>query len=467
MKNTLILVFTAIVLSGCTEDFATLNTNGNEPETASGALLLPTVIFDLADLSVNQQFAFGNTIGQYTANYEFNDIDLFRWTSDDRFWGIYSTLQDVADIEQFGTETEDPNYEAVALILRSYGFSILTDTYGDVPYSQATRAQEGVFNPAYDTQEDIYAGLLADLERAASLIDESATITGDILYGGNMNYWKRFANSLRLRLLLRSSNVQDNATAMSTIVSDPDQFPVFENNEQHAVYQYSGSLPDLSPYSVGRGRAYDFYLGIPTTHIIGLLTENNDPRLAVWFDPQIGTTEFVGTAPGQLLGDVGRPDEFASKNAAFFDVANRISSAFLTASEVQFILAEAAEKGLVSGSAGDYYAAAVRLSFAEWDLPVPENYLEITAPYATDTEVLAEQKWLALYRNPLQGWLNWKRTGLPSFIAAGPGTVNNGQVPVRLMYPALEQSVNAVNYTTAAARIGGDNINQRVWWAAP
>lgn len=465
MKNiALLLLLCTCVLASCTDNFEEINTNGNQPETVTGALLLPTALFDLADLGVNQNYGFGNTIGQYSANYEFNDLDLYDWTSDGRYWGIYGILQDVADIEDFGVRTGNANYEAVGIILRSYGVSVLTDVYGDVPYTEASRADEGIFAPAYDEQSAIYNNILTELKRASDLIDTNGSLSGDLLYNGDMTNWKRFANSLRLRLLLRSSDVQDNGTAMREIVDNPDRYPVFASNDQHAVYQYSGSLPNLSPYSAGRGRAYDYYLGIPTDHLIDLLKANNDPRLQAWFDPKPATTEYLGTAPGQNLGDVGRPGDFASKAASFFNDPAKLNSPWLTAAETQFILAEAAEKGLIDGDAKTYYDRAVTLSFAQWGLEVPADFLATTAPYSADTEVLAEQKWLALYHNSVQGWLSWKRTGKPSFITAGPGTVNGGKVPVRLMYPAIEQSVNAANYRAAADGIGGDNINSRVWW---
>lgn len=463
MKKTAFL-FLALFALACTDDFEELNTNNDQPESVSGALLLPTVIFNYADLMVNQNYAFGNTIGQYSANYEFNGLDIFNWNSDGRFWGIYSILQDVKDIELFGQITANPNYEAVAIIMQSFGVSILTDAYGDVPYTEATQAAEGVFAPVYDSQESIYQGLLTELERANGMIDVSGTIDGDILYGGDMMKWKKFANSLRMRLLLRSSGAQNNATAMQTIVSNPTQFPVFESNADNADYKYSGSLPNLSPYSAGRGRAYDYYLGIPTTHLINTLAANNDPRLQAWFDPVDGTTDFLGTAPGQSLGDVGRPADFSTKAASFFDISNKISGIFMTYSELNFIMAEAAEAGMITGDAGAYYDQAVSASFDQWGVAMPADYLTTSAPYNAATEVLAEQKWVSLYHNSIQGWFNWKRTGLPSFIQAGPGTVNGGAFPVRIMYPALEQSVNAQNYTAAAAGIGGDNISTRVWW---
>jgi hypothetical protein len=465
MKNfCFTLLLCTCVLASCTDGFETINTNDNQPETVTPALLLPTVLFDLANLGVTENYNFGNTVGQYTANYEANDLDIYDWISDDRYWGIYGTLQDVEDIRRFGVDRQDANYEAVAIIIRSYGISLLTDVYGNVPFSEALRAEEGVFNPVYDAQEDIYEQLLADLKTANDLIDTEASISGDLLYGGDMMNWRRFANSLRLRLLLRSSDVREAAAEIAEIVNTPTRFPIFETNGQHAVYRYTGTLPNLSPLSVGRGRAYDYYLGIPTDHLIGLLRTNDDPRLAAWFDPKAGTDDYIGIAPGQSLGDIGRPASFASKDAAFFGVADKITSPWLTAAEVRFLLAEAAAAGLIDGSARDYYDQGVTLSFGQWGLDVPADFLTVTAPYDANTEVLAEQKWLAQYHNSVQGWLDWKRTGLPSFITAGPGTINNGEVPVRLMYPALEQSINAGNYQAAAVAIGGDNINSRVWW---
>ncbi len=451
------------VLASCTDDFEEINTNTNEPGTAPPSLLLPAVLFDFADLGVTQNYVFGNVIAQYTANYEFNDLDLYDWTSDGRFWGIYGILQDVEDIRDFGERTGDDNYYAVATILRAYGISLITDAYGDAPFSEAGKADAGVFAPVYDTQESIYSTLLLELEAANDRIDVSESIEGDLLYSGDMLNWRRFANSLRLRLLLRSSNVSDNGAEMQEILDNPGRFPIFENNEHDAVYRYSGVLPNLSPFSAPRGRAYDYYLGVPTTHLIGSLQDKADPRLEVWFDPRAGTDdEYLGTAPGQTLGNVGRPADFASKAAEFFDRSDRIGSMWLTAAEIQFILAEAAQLGLITGGAEEFYAEGVKLSFARWGLTLPEGYLSAAAPYSVDN--LHEQKWLALYHNSVQAWHHWRRTGKPGFIMAGPGTVNGGEVPVRLMYPAIEQSVNMANYRAAAENIGGDNVNSRVWW---
>ena len=467
MKKLVYTSLLALMLAGmaCTANFEEINTNLNQPLAVTGDLLLPTVIFDLADFSVNQSFGLGDIISQYYAHYEFNDLDIYRWTSDGSFWALYDYLQNIRDIKQYGVENELAGYEAVALILEAYAFSQLTDAYGDVPYSQANQAEAGIIAPAYDAQETIYDGIIASLERANTLIDGDASVAGDILFGGNMNAWKKFANTLRVRLLMRISDVRDVSASLQQIVGDPITYPLFASTGDDAIYRYAGASPNLSPYSQGRGREYEYFLAMPTTRFIGLLQAHEDPRIHEWLGYKGGTTEYIGVQPGLNLGDIGRPTAYASKDSSFFYEPAKIAAIFITYSELNFLLAEAAERDLITGDAQSYYEAGVTASFAQWGVAMPTDFLTSKAPYqAGNLDRLFEQKWLALYRTCTEAWFDWKRTGKPAFIQAGPGNINGNQVPVRLMYPSLEQSVNVANYSAASQRIGGDNINTRVWW---
>ncbi|HMQ50213.1 MAG TPA: SusD/RagB family nutrient-binding outer membrane lipoprotein [Saprospiraceae bacterium] len=465
MKKYLFSIAILLGVVSCTQDFENINTNPNEPITVSGDLLLRSAIFDLSNLLVSETYGFTDIVAQYTANYEFNQLDIYNWTSDSRFWYLYDYLQDVKDVKRYGSENELPNYEAVALILEAFSYSILTDAYGDVPFSESNQAEVGVLSPVYDTQASIYGNILAQLEQANQLIDESSSIEGDLLYGGDMHKWRKFANSLRVRLLMRTSNVQNVSAALQAIVDNPAQYPVFESIDDNAVYYYSGVTPDISPYSSGLGREYEYYLGIPSTHFVNLLLENSDPRIEEWLDEhekEDGILEYIGTAPGQDQGDIGRPGDFASKDASYFYDPAKISAIFMPFSELNFLFAEAAHRNIIGGEAADWYEAGVQAAFEEWGVTMPDEFLSVAVPF--DENNLFEQKWLALYHCGMEAWFDWKRTGKPDFIQAGPGNVNNGQVPVRLMYPSLEQSVNATNYQAASQRIGGDNINTRVWW---
>lgn len=464
----LLLIFGLLGLAACSDRFEEINANPNEPASVSGDLLLPTVAYDIANLLVNETYGFNDIVAQYTANYEYNQLDIYNWTSDSRFWGLYQVLQNLKDIKQYGVDNELPNYEAVALIWETFCFSILTDAYGDVPFSAANKAEDGIYSPPYDPQADIYAQLFANLVRANSIIDESSSISGDILYDGNMTQWRKFANSLRVRLLMRTSEVQDVSETLQAIVDEPGEFPVFESNDDNAVYYYSGVIPNISPYSSGIGREYEYYLGVPTTHFIDALLQNDDPRIHEWLDyheAEDGTLSYIGVAPCLNQGDIDRPIDYCSKDASYFAEPSKISAIIMTAAELNFLLAEAAARGLIAQDAKALYETAVGLSFDQWGVPMPDDFLSAKAPYeAGNLDNLYEQKWLALYHCGIEAWLDWKRTGKPGFLQAGPGNVNNGLVPVRLMYPSLEQSVNAANYQAASQRIGGDNINSRVWW---
>ena len=467
--NKLLYIFLYSILmfgfSACTNDFEELNTNPNEPESVSADFLLPTVEFDLANSMVTNTQDFGDLLMQYHARYEFNDIDIYNWTASSRYWSWYSILQDVSDIIQYGQDNNNPNFEAIGLILKSFAFSHITDAYGPVPYDEALEAKTGNTTPAYDSQESIYQDMLADLERANSIIG-SGSVNGDHMYGGDMSKWKKFANSLRVRLLMRTSNVQNVSAALTAIVNDPVTYPLFENNGDNAIYDYTGALPSISPISSGVGRAYEYYLAIPTTTFINTLKKYDDPRIDEWLDPN-GFPEYKGTDPGQVLADIGRPADFSTKDSSYFDVSGKVDAIYMTYSELQFLLAEAAERAILSEDAQSFYEAGVQASFDQWGVPIPSDYLSGKAAYESgNMEKLFDQKWLSLYRNTTEAWFDWKRTGMPAFIQAGPGTQNDGEIPVRLLYPGIEQSVNPESYQAAVSALGADDINMRVWWDA-
>ncbi len=472
-KITYLLII--IELCGCTSDFEDLNTNPNNPNTASENLLLPTVIFDLSNIIVNETYNFGDVIAHYAAQYENNSIDIYRWQADDRFWTpMYKILQNINDIKLIAEENNNDNYKAITLILEAYIFSIITDAYGDVPMLESNRTEEGLINPVYDSQQDIYTLLFEKLEEANDIINQSDPIDGDILYGGDTSKWKKFANSLHLRLLLRISNIQNVDSKMMTLLNNPDIFPIFDSNVDNAIYKYTGNLPDVSEISqTGGGRGYEYYLRVPTTHFIDLLSNNSDPRLELFVSPRdcdVNNPDCVsdllqGLEPGQSISNNGRPADFSRRAVSFFESPTKIQGIFMTFSELNFILAEARENGFIMTSdAETYYNTAIQASFEQWDVTIPSDFLTTTIPYDNNTDRLYEQKWLALYHSGVESWFDWKRTGKPSFIQAGTGNLNDGKVPVRLKYPSLEQSVNTENYENASAAMGGDNINSSSWW---
>lgn len=468
MKKFICLVGFMLLISACTQNFEALNTNKNAPLTAEENLLLPDVIFSLANLMVRETYVFNDVVAQYAGNYEYNDLDLYRWFPDDRFWTpMYAILQNISDIKKIAKAKKQKNYQAVALILEAYIYSTITDAYGAAPMQEANRTSEGFTAPKYNGQAEIYAAIFEKLDRANTLLTKEQGIGGDILFKGDVEKWQKFANSLHLRFLLKVSKVKNTSAQMRTILADPQRYPIFTSNQDNAIYHYSGTSPDISPIAApGGGRAYDYFRPIPTTHFIETLHKHKDPRLHLWVSPKKGTDDrTLGVTPGINIGDIGRPAAYSRRSEAFFKASTKINSILMTYSELNFILAEAAEKNMIAGNPKSYYEKAVTASFGQWKTEMPADFLSERAPYGKDNENLYEQKWLALYHCGIEAWLNQKRTGKPSFLKAGAATVNNSKIPLRLKYPGLERSVNEKNYQDALKTMGGaDDINAPAWW---
>lgn len=466
MKKIILLLLICGACFSCTDGFEEINTNKNQPTASQPKQMLPNIIFNLANTNVSNAFNFGDIVAQYGGNYEYNELDVYNWGADDRFWGMYKWLNDIYDLKKQAIAINDKNYEAIGLVLETYTMSLITDSYGNAPYSEASKGEGGILKPKYNTQEAIYTQLLLNLDKANSLIDIKSKVEGDLLFNGDMMKWKKFANSLHIRLLMRISNKVNVSTKLTEIVSKTTDYPLFQSNSDNANYVYSGSFPNISPMSDGINRLYGYNIVIPSTHLVNTLITNNDPRLDEWIDPIIGTTNQLGLQPGLTLDQIGEPSKYSRRAEDYFYTKTKISSLFMTYSELNFLLAEAHQRNLITtGAAQSYYNTAVEASFKQWNVIMPTDYLTVTAPYSTTTEVLYTQKWLALYHTGVESWLDWKRTGKPSFIKAGPGAKNNGKIPRRIMYPSLEQSVNKENNSDALQKIGGtDDINAKTWW---
>jgi hypothetical protein len=390
----------------------------------------------------------------------------------------------------------------VALILKSWLFSLATDAYGDIPYSEAIKAKtSGVYLPKYDTQEAIYNGLLADLKKANEILGTSnETIAGDILYNGSVIKWRRLANSLRLRLLMRLSKKRSVNADMQAIVGNLTQNPIMTSNDDNAELKYLADVPanQWPLYSSRVGSFDEIRVGKTLSDRLRAI---NDPRLSVFGRPSqrsiaAGTPVIEGVPNG--LGDVaalnfnGGPQGVSrvgysyaclvcNDNNQAAPLPNVARGILMNYSELQFILAEASEKGMITSSTSTetYYLNGVQSNFAYYAAMVPAAYgITVTPPatyytqpavayVGTSTEKLGKialQKWVSLFFTGLEAWFDWRRTGLP-VIVPGVDNLNNNRVPVRFIYPLSEQALNKVNRDAAVARQGVDDINTLIWIA--
>ncbi|MDH5604198.1 MAG: SusD/RagB family nutrient-binding outer membrane lipoprotein [Cyclobacteriaceae bacterium] len=495
--KTIVVICLTILPFSCTKDFEELNNNPNVPESVDNpGLLLTDVIRGSMDNLYTGAWRRGNIVADYMAN---QFVSAFDWAPADAseffLWSFYDYLRGVYTINEIAENKALKNYQGISLVLKSFMFQSMTDIYGAIPYSEAIKAKsEGINFPGYDSQEEIYNGILADLEKANELLgagDEA--VVGDILYGGDMMKWKKFANSLRLRCLLRLELRRDPTAEMKKMLSDPGKYPLFSSHDEQAALQYVVEFP--------RYRVLNFASSTrASTSLVERLSAIKDPRLYVYAQPtpaSVGSNSPVykgvpngienpdlvnggslnQSPPGMLWASLAWSAEFASPTAA--------QTLLMTHAELQFILAEAAQKGYIEGgetAAEQYYSSGMKSSFSYYASRIPDNY---TWPKASDVipdpsyytqgavsyvgsheEKLAKialQKWISLFNCGFEAWSEWRRTGMPEIV---PGPTTLGFVPVRFYYPLTEQSFNNNNYAKALEQQGPDYLTTQVWWDA-
>ncbi len=471
----------AMMALGCTQDFEEINNNPNNPTAVPVSLLLPGVIRSMSNEIVNTGWSIGNIVMQYSAKIQFVNEDRYLWDERNGIWNsVYSNMRDVKNIYDLAEARGQRNYQGLALVMKSWMFSLVTDCYGDAPYTEATLGKSDLFFPVYDAQEVIYNGILADLETANQLLGSSPEeVEGDILFDGDIVAWKKLANSLHIRYLMRISKRRDVSADLRKILSDPLTYPIFEGNEDNAALTYLVASPNQFPIHTARVGSFDEFRLSKT--LGDTLTSLDDPRLMIFARPTVasvaaGTPEIAGIPNGlddvealtynggaqfvSRLGPIYFEDAISPKG---IDIAKGFVMDY---AELQFILAEAAQKGFIAGDAKTFYENGIEASFAFYGLEVPAGYLQLPqVAFASNTalEQIGFQKWIALFFHGVESWIDWRRTGIPS-ITPGKANLNDDRVPVRFIYPISEQALNSDNRDAAVARQGVDDINTKVWW---
>jgi len=364
MKRKVLYSFVAALVlfffsPSCSKDFDEINTNPNSPgiEQASPGMLLTNAIESMTD-RVHEIF-FGHEMGscwvQHMAKVQYPDEDRYvpRMGVINNTWNSFYAASgyDAQTIYNLAVSAENDSYMAVALILKSYIVSVLTDEFGDVPYTDAWKGTDEtpVLSPVYDTQESIYAALLENLATANDLLSEDGPeIEGDILFGGDLMAWKKFSNSLRLRLLMRRSDRVDPTTDMTAIFGDPTTYPILESNGDNVALIYLGSNPNNNPINENRKTRDDHRV---SNSIIDYLYTDKSPdyRVVVYAELAANSDDWVGLPNGMTsagaLNYLGNGLAETSKIGTYFSAASA-PGMLLSYAEVLFIKAEAAARDL-------------------------------------------------------------------------------------------------------------------------
>jgi hypothetical protein len=475
MKRIITLLFgLAVVIAGCDKNFADININRNAPQEVSPALVLPGILRSIFQFEVNQSFTYGNTSVNMVVKSFDDQPGRYNWTTSGVWGHCYGNLRDIAAMSQAAAREEKPLYEGVALILRAYLIGLNTQIHGDIPYTEAIGGKtNGNFTPAYDEQERIFEGIISDLERANEILSTGGTIAGDIIYNGNPMLWRKFANSYRLRILTRLSEKWAVGPMIQTIVNDNGRYPLFQSNADSFALAFLSSAPNQYPMHTYRlGDITDQRL---CKSLADTLLIYQDPRIAAYATPtsnsvQTGQPVYVGVPNGLYNAAInnyngGEANQSHISDRYYSDPA--ATHTIMSYAELQFILAEGALKGWISGDARTFYEAGITAAYAALGTPMSTGYLsqprvQLSANQTVALQQIIVQKWIASFYYGMEAYFEYRRTGFPH-IVPGPDNVNDNRVPMRFRYPTQEQDLNGENYNAAVARQGKDDINTRMW----
>ncbi len=488
----------------CDSGFDELNTNETDATTIDPVFQLNNAIINTSypgsvlvyDMGIVQQIVTPNSGVLTGANFNQDN----RNSTDDMWINYYqNVIRHTRDIiGRIEDNPERSNLLQMTRILQAYAFMLLTDTYGDIPYFESGKAfTDQNFFPVYDAQQDIYPDIIQELTEASGALDAAGTKeTADVLYGGDVEQWRKFGYSLLLRAGMRLSKV--NPTQAAQIVATAVQGGVITTNADNAVIRHDANYRNGPGVTLNATEANNYYLAEP---FVDYLKNTNDPRLASIAVTYVGAATGPEQVPGpdgngsndpsiqigmpmghndgtikQVATDMGLASFYEFAQADRTRVVTQTSPMFLvTASQTQLLMAEAAYRGWISGSAEEYYNNGVRAhmeqmaSYGEASaVPEEEIAAYLTANPFSESMALEQintQYWVASFLNGPEAFANFRRSGYPALEPNPfPSQDITGDFIRRLTYPSSEIAVNTENVNAAIARMGADNLDTRVWW---
>jgi hypothetical protein len=454
-KSLIVLMMVGLFgLTAC-DEFLDVNTDPNNPTEVPVSLLMTSSQTYLAYTMGGDVNRYAGTFVQHFAGVQGQaqeEYDLYNFGDDEtnNFWrfGMYAgALGDLDLIMKDASANGSPHYEGVAKIMMAYGIGAMTDLFGRVPFSEAFQFTDNT-TPAYDNQEDIYNTIINDLtEQGIALCQESESVfspgSDDLIYGGDLNKWIKFARFLQLRYHNHKS-VQDaegSANAILALLDDnDDEFTATGDAANFFFFLSPNSGHPLFQFEQQRGQI------AVSDEVLDRMNALNDPRIPLYADSIPGGT-YVGAPNGTTIQD--QVHETFSGVGPFYESSNS-PVPLGTYYEQKFIEAEAAMRLNQTGRAHQAYLAAIRANFdalgldqAAYDAYVGQATVDPGEANLT-MELLMTQKFLAMFTQGAESWTDWRRTGIPA-ITPSIGNILNDQIPVRFPYPESEFSFNAGN----------------------
>jgi hypothetical protein len=477
LKLGVLIFLSVLIISSCTESFEEVNTDPDRAKDAPATNVMAFVIryysstFYDAWADMNEP----STYAGYLAKIQYIDEARYNFrpgTVESNWYYGYILLNNINEIKKKAIADGADNLLGVAKVLEALIVQSMTDRWRDIPYSDAIKLDDGILLPAYDTQEEIYPALLELLAEANDLLSTTAATDqlgeGDLLYGGlddQVEKWQKLANSMRLRLAMRISGVAPAVArpVVEAVLGNPAANPIMESNDDNAMFIWPGTSPYEEPWYVDSKTRDDH--GVSDV-LVNTLSSLNDPRLPVYAVPATSDEQFrgftIGAAAQPSLGTISRiGTRFRGDKAGF--------SPIFRYSEVMFSIAEASLKGWTTGTTAEAaYEEAVTASLEENEIAQAaiDSYLGGSGAFAGTLQQIYLQQWIALFKQGMEGWSLYRRTGIPSSHYVAPGSFFPGHntPPLRYPYPANEGTLNGANNKPFSDQVVDNFWGKPMWF---
>jgi|WetSurMetagenome_2_1015567.scaffolds.fasta_scaffold09712_3 hypothetical protein len=490
MKNIILklgmIVSVGMLVISCS-DLTELHDDPNETSTTVPQLILTTLEEDAFANNVSESSALTN---RYMVFCETSSEDQY-YTWQTGSLGYYDDIKQAMKMSDESERIGDTIYNSLSKFFKSYFIIEMTQDFGDLPYSQVGKLDEGITKPVYDSQKSIYLKVLNDLKSASdALASSSGSISSDndVIYRGDKTKWRKLIDSYYLRVLMDLSKKTNDADLQiiqrfNSIVNNPSQYPIFTSNSDNGDIQYSSQTSNHYPGYYNNDLQCEYYM---EKTFVDRLKNLQDPRLFKMASMTnkavangLSETDFnsyngaLGSAPlGDIEVAVSSGNVSIINSRYFLNIAAE-PGVLMNYSELEFILAEASERGwITAGKADSYYKAGITASMNFYnitDASTINNYINQPAVSLTNGDPIEQimiQKHISMFMNT--GWqifFDQRRTGYPVYDVSGSGIGNNGLVPQRWMYPSSEYTHNSDNVKSAVKSqySGNDNINGVMW----
>jgi len=485
----------ALVATACETDLTSLNENPNNPTSAPASALFTNAVSSAVGRWVGAgQLSGTELFAQHLAQVQYVEEDRGRLRTEtiDGWYrsAFVGELEDFQKVAAIGKDAGSPNTSGPALVMQAWVFENMTDFWGDIPYTETLQGDlGGPLKPKYDKQQDIYTGLLKTLTDAAASMKTGTTDpalgNGDPIYKGNIANWQKLANSLHARMAMRiiKADAAKATAELAAAFSGPGG--VMTSNADNAKLAWPGDGVFDNPWA-GTFSTRDDHRVSKT--LLDTMNALQDPRMKVFAQPtKADPTKYVGLQNGLDNVTVTPFFNTTSRVGAIFypgatvygtygtAAGKQTPSYIMTYAEVEFLKAEAAERGIAGQTgAAAHYNAGVRASILQWggtDAEADAYLARAGVTYvagATGLRQIGLQKWISMFAQGNEAWAEWRRTGNPATVKMGPKAYPDvPEIPRRIPYPSNEQTVNKAALDEAIARQGADTYITRMWWDKP